>query len=215
MTGASSSSSRYVYGIVSADDGLEFEAEAVGGAGQVYPIRYRGLAALVSNVEEDAGAFERSDEDATRHDDVVREILLRDGGRTVIPMRYGMIFERDRALTNVLRASRPTLRRTLRELDGALELGVKLVRGEGQSVEQSAVEETVDRTLDPSSERWVENDQFSDRLVLNRSYLVDREARDHFDEGIEALSQERDDLKIRYSGPFAPYSFVDIQIGGR
>ncbi len=50
--------------------------------------------------------------------------------------------------------------------------------------------------------------------MLNRSYLVDREDREAFDEAIARLEDE-DDLVVRYTGPFAPYSFVDVTIGAQ
>ena len=206
-------SNRYVYGVVEATDAPEFETDAVAGGEEVYPIRHRGLAAVVSDVE--TTEPERTDEDATRHDEVLREIMEYDGGRTIVPMRFGMVFETDRALKNVLRGARPAFRRTMREIDGAVELGLKVVRDEDDDVDERAITDAIADELEPIADGSTENDLFSDRLVLNRSYLVPRENREAFDGAVADLESSYEELTFRYTGPFAPYSFVDIHVGAQ
>ena len=214
-------SNRYVYGVVEASDSIEFETDAVAGGEVVYPIRHRNFAALVSDIE--TTEPEETDEDAKRHDEVLRECMFRDGGRTVVPMQFGMVFESDRALKNVLRGGRPAFRRTLRDIDGTVELGLKIVRESDATVDRESVEETVAAELADVVVDSVENDQFSDRLVLNRSYLVERDEQEQFDEAVARLEQldasefgdVEGDLTFSYSGPFAPYSFVDVHIGAQ
>ncbi|MCU4753511.1 GvpL/GvpF family gas vesicle protein [Halobacteria archaeon AArc-curdl1] len=206
-------SHRYVYGVVDADDALEFETEAVAGAEKVYPITHRHFAALVSDIE--TTDPERTDEDAKRHDEVLREIMLSNGSRTVVPMRFGMVFENDRALKNVLRGADRAFRRSLREIDGTVELGLKIVAEESDEVDREAVCDAVADELEPLAVDAVDNGLFSDRLVLNRSYLVDRDERDAFDEAIGRIEDDYEELIIRYTGPFAPYSFVNVRVGAQ
>ncbi|WP_247001167.1 GvpL/GvpF family gas vesicle protein [Halosolutus gelatinilyticus] len=203
-------SNRYVYGIVDGDD-VSFETEAVAGAEQVYTISHRRLGAVVSDI--DTTEPEQTDEDARRHDDVLREIM--DDGQSIVPMQFGMAFESDRTLKNVLRGARPAFRRALNDVDGRIELGVKVVRDEDDDVDQEAIEEAVADELEPIAAQSVANGLFSNRLVLNRSYLVDRDDREAFDEAVASLEEEHDDLTFRYTGPFAPYSFVDVKIGAQ
>lgn len=202
--------SRYVYGLVDGEP-VEFEADAVRDGEYVYTISYRRLGAVVSDVE--TTDLEETDEDATRHDEVLREVMDRDGGRSVVPMQFGMAFESDRTLKNVLRGARPAFRRALNDVEGRIELGVKVVRGEDDDVDAEAIEESVAETLEPIAAQSVPNDMFSDRLVLNRSYLVDRDDRAAFDDAVADLEDRHDELTFQYSGPFAPYSFVDVEIG--
>ncbi len=206
-------SSRYVYGIVRDEDALEFETDAVGGGERVYPITHGRLAALVSDVE--TTDPEETDENTRRHDEVLREIMEHDGGRTVVPMQFGMAFEGNRALKNVLRGARPAFRRAMRDVRDSVELGLKVVREEGSEVDREAIDAAIGDELEPIAEDSVEGDLFSDRLVTNRSYLVDRDDREAFDEAVARLEAEYDDLTFRYSGPFAPYSFVDVHVGAR
>ncbi|ELY43557.1 GvpL/GvpF family gas vesicle protein [Natronorubrum bangense] len=203
---------RYVYGVM-ADDPVEFETDAVGGADHVYTVSHRRLSAVVSNI--DTTAPEETDEDAQRHDDVLREVMDRDGGRTIVPMQFGMAFESDRALKNVLRGARPAFRRAINDIEGRIELGLKLVREENADVDTDAIEEAVEDELEPIAAQSVPNDLFSDRLVFNRSYLVERDDRERFDEAVARFEDEHDDLIVRYTGPFAPYSFVDVKIGAQ
>ncbi|QSW99308.1 GvpL/GvpF family gas vesicle protein [Haloterrigena alkaliphila] len=203
---------RYVYGITDGEP-VEFETDAVGGADRVYTVSHRRLNAVVSDI--DTTDPEETDEDAQRHDDVLREIMDRDGVPGIVPMQFGMAFESDRELKNVLRGARPAFRRALNDVEGRIELGLKIVREEDADVDGDALENAVEDALDPIAAQSVPNDLFSDRLVLNRSYLVDRDARGQFDEAIADLEEEYDDLMFRYTGPFAPYSFVDVTIGAQ
>ena len=203
---------RYVYGVMD-DEPVEFETDAVGGADRVYTVSHRRLNAVVSDI--DTTSPEETDEDAQRHDDVLREIMERDGGRTIVPMQFGMAFETDRALKNVLRGARPAFRRALNDIEDRIELGVKIVREEDAEVDDDAVEESVADELESIAAQSVPNDLFSDRLVLNRSYLVEREDREAFDDAVAELEEQYDDLMFRYTGPFAPYSFVDVKIGAQ
>lgn len=218
-------SNLYVYGVISTDGSdreFDLEADAVGGGDRIYTISHRRFAAIVSDIE--TTEPEQTDEDATRHDEVLREIMVGsesddtaddEDGETIIPMQFGMVFESKRALKNVLRGARAAFRRTMRDIEGAVELGLKLVRDEDADVDTEAVEAAVGDALEPLAEESVANDLFSDRLVLNRSYLVDRENREAFDEAVAELEAEYEELSFQYSGPFAPYNFVDVHIGAQ
>ncbi|MFP8954395.1 GvpL/GvpF family gas vesicle protein [Natrialbaceae archaeon A-arb3/5] len=203
---------RYVYGIIDGDP-IEFETDAVAGADSVYTVSHRRIGAVVSDI--DTTDPEETDEDAQRHDDVLREIMEYDGGRSIVPMQFGMAFESDRTLKNVLRGARPAFRRAMSDIEDRFELGLKVVRDEDAAIDTADVEEGVAAELEPIAEQSVPNDLFSDRLVLNRSYLVERDEREAFDEAVARLEDEYDELTFRYTGPFAPYSFVDVKIGAQ
>lgn len=206
---------RYVYGIVESGADVEFETDAVGGADEVYTVSHRRYQAVVSDI--DTTDPEETDEDAKRHDEVLREIMERTNGYPIIPMQFGMAFETNRALKNVIRGARPAFRRAIRDIEGRIELGLKLVTEEDADVDREAVQETVADALEPLAAQSVENDHFSDRLVLNRSYLVEEDEREPFDDAVAELEDHPDleDVMVQYTGPFAPYSFVDVKIGAQ
>lgn len=201
----------YAYGVIEAED-LDLTVDGVGGADRAYTVDYRGLSAVVSDI--DTTDPERTDADVERHNGVLQTVLEHDGGRTVVPMGFGMAFESTRTLKGVMRGARRALRKALNDIEGTLELGVKLVAAGDAGVNREAVREDVADRLAEVAVDATDDDLFSDRLVLNRSYLVDRDDREAFDTAIDDVEAAYgDDLHVQYTGPWAPYNFVDIRIG--
>lgn len=200
----------YTYGIIEQED-LELETDGVAGAERIYTVDYRTLSAVVSDI--DTTDPERTDENVEAHNDVLQRILEYDGGRTVVPMSFGMAFKSGRTLKGVLRGARRPLQKTLNEIDGTVELGVKVIVPEGRQVARNAIQADVVERLSNRSVNETDNDLFSDRLLLNKSYLVDHDQRSAFDAAVDAIEAEYDDLIIKYTGPWPPYNFVDIHIG--
>jgi hypothetical protein len=210
-----SDSHLYSYGVIE-DDGdfdLDLTDDGVEGADEAYAVSHGPLAAVVTDIE--TMEPERTDENVRAHDDVLQEILV-EGERTVVPMRFGMTFKNARSLKSVLRGGRRAFTKAQREIDGSVEMGVKLVVDEEADPDRAAVaEDTADR-LRAVSEEEAENDLFSDRLVFNRSYLVDRDDREAFDEAVDEIDEAwGEELTVQYTGPWAPYNFVDIEIGAK
>lgn len=202
----------YAYGVTQDAGDLALDETGVDGADDIYTVSHGPLAAVVSAIDEQDP--DRSDENVRAHDDVLRALLV-DAERTVVPMQFGMVFDGKRPLKNILRSGRPTFSRSLNDIEGTYELGVKVVVDEDERVDREAVETTVDERLSAASVGTVENDLFSDRLVVNRSYLVERDERETFDEAVTALDEEYESLTFQYTGPWAPYNFVDIAIEAR
>ncbi|WP_266077546.1 GvpL/GvpF family gas vesicle protein [Haladaptatus caseinilyticus] len=206
------SSNRYVYGVVESND-FEFDADAVAGADRVYTVNYRTLSAVVSDI--DTTDPERTDEDSRRHDEVLRQVLERDDVSAVVPMQFGMAFKDNRALKTVLRSARRAFTKALREVDGHVELGVKLVAEEDADLQREEIRDEIGSRLSKLAESETDDDLFSDRLVLNRSYLVSVSDKEAFDETVADVREAYDDLTVQYTGPWAPYNFVDIHIGAQ
>lgn len=201
----------YTYGIVEQED-FTLDVDAVGDATEVYTVEYRSLTAVVSDI--DTTDPDRTDEDVEAHNDVLQRVLEYDGGRAVIPMSFGMAFKNTRTLKGVLRGARPALRSALNDIDGTVELGVKIVSTEDEAPSQSDVQSAVTERLSGVSINETDNDLFSDRLVINKSYLVSRSERDAFDDAIDEIEATYGDRHtVQYTGPWPPYNFVDIHIG--
>lgn len=197
----------YVYGIVE-DEELELDVEGVGGAEQVYTVTTGGLSAVVSDI--DTTDPERTTEAMEAHDGVLKAVLE---DRTVVPMSFGMAFKDERTLRNVLGGGKRAFRKALDEIEGTVELGVKVVSEADADLRRDPVRaETRDR-LEPIAVDVVGNDLFSDRLLVNDAYLVERDDREAFDHAVGDLEQELDGVVVQYTGPFAPYNFVDIHVG--
>ena len=201
----------YTYGIVEQED-LALSVDGIAGADSVYTVDYRSLSAVVSDI--DTTEPERTDEAVETHNDVLQRILEYDGGRTVVPMSFGMGFKDARTLKGVLRGARPTIENTLEKISGTVELGVKIIAPATGRFSRDAVQSTVTELLSAASINETDNDLFTDRLILNKSYLVDRDNRGAFDDAVDEIEAEYGDtVTVQYTGPWPPYNFVDIRIG--
>ena len=200
----------YVYGIVESAE-IDMEVEGVGGADRATTVDFRNLSAVVSDI--DTTDPERTDDNVRAHDEVLRR-LLEEEGLTVVPMSFGMAFKDARTLKNVLRSARHAFTKALNDVDGTVELGIKVITRPDVEVDREAIRGAVDELFEPVSINSTDNGEFSDRLVVNNSYLVDREEREPFGEAVDELEERfGDDVIVQYTGPWAPYNFVDIHVG--
>ncbi|TSD14761.1 protein gvpF [Haloglomus irregulare] len=200
----------YTYGIIEKED-FELDVEGVAGADRIYTVDYKNFSTVVSDI--DTTEPDRTDERVEAHNTVLQHVLEYDGGRTVVPMSFGMAFKSERTLKHVLRGARRALRSTLNNIEGTVELGVKILTPADGAAPQEGIQATVTDRLAELSINETENDLFTDRLIVNKSYLVDRDQRDVFDAAIDEIGAEYDELIINYTGPWPPYNFVDIHIG--
>lgn len=202
----------YAYGVIERED-VEFETDGVNGAERAYTVGYQTLSALVTDI--DTVEPEQSDENTRAHDEVLQQLLQYDGGRTVVPMQYGMAFKNARTLKSVLREARPAFTRALREVENDVELGLKVLTEEDAEVDEEAIREEVTERFDERAISVTSDDLFSDRLIVNRSFLIDRDERDTFDRAVGEFEDDHEELLVQYTGPWAPYNFVDIEIGAQ
>lgn len=188
----------YTYGIVEQED-ITLDVAGVKNATEVYTVEYQSLAAVVSDI--DTTDPDRTDEDVEAHNDVLQRVLKYDGGRTIIPMSFGMAFKNTRTLKGVLRGARPALQSTLNDIEGTVELGVKVI-STGDEGRSQDVQSDIAETLSAVSINETENDLFSDRLILNKSYLVSRSERGAFDDAIDDVQESYDKrFTVQYTGP--------------
>lgn len=188
----------YTYGIVEQED-ITLDVAGVKNSTEVYTVEYQSLAAVVSDI--DTTDPDRTDEDVEAHNDVLQRVLKYDGGRTIIPMSFGMAFKNTRTLKGVLRGARPALQSTLNDIEGTVELGVKVI-STGDEGRSQDVQSDIAETLSAVSINETENDLFSDRLILNKSYLVSRSERGAFDDAIDDVQESYDKrFTVQYTGP--------------
>ncbi|WP_338727020.1 GvpL/GvpF family gas vesicle protein [Haladaptatus sp. DJG-WS-42] len=203
--------SYYVYGVLN-ETTLDVTVTGVEGATEIKTIDYPPFSAVVSDI--DTEQPEETDENARAHDDVLQAVMQLDGGTTVVPMRFGMVFDSARGVKNILRGGRRAFTKALRDTEGKVELGVKLVAKPDAEMDTEVIHKDVVARLDDVAEQAADGDYFSDLLVLNKSYLVAIENRDAFDTVVEEIEAEYPDFRVQYTGPWAPYNFVDIEISG-
>lgn len=203
------SSHLYAYGVIEAED-LELDMAGVEGESPVETVTYRSLSAVVTPIDDIE--VEQTDENSRAHDEVLRAVMTEGEGRAVVPMQFGMTFKSARTVKSVMRGGRRAFRKALMDVDDAVELGVKIVGEEDSDLDRETVAADVSSQLRAVSREEAENDLYSERLLFNRSYLVDADAQDEFGDVVDDLEDQFPDAIVQFTGPWAPYNFVDIEI---
>ena len=205
-------SGRYVYCIMKSPA----EKKSFGNIGfsgqEVYTLEYRDFAPVMSNAA--VKKYEASDEEVELHRKVVEQVMKE---HSVLPVAYGMAFKNKKLLLIAMSVGYKAMKKAMNEVDNRVELGVKLflpkenAAWDGKEECRSVFLETLKKKAVQSKELKL----FSERLILNTSFLIDRDKINDFSSEVEQLGDQYHDLKIQYSGPWPPYNFVDIQILSR
>ena len=216
----------YVYCIIARDGAPKtFDVKGIGNK-EVYTINYNDLTAVVS--ESPVKEYDPNEENVAKHKEVSLEVLK---NHTVLPVAFGMVFKSRGILISTMRKVYALLRRSLRLVDDKIELGVKAIfPADEEELKNLLKDKTADEFREECEKEFVETlskaavesskgKLFSERLVLNRFFLVEKKKIDEFSETLGKLDDKYAALKIKYTGPWPPYNFVDIRImskgGGR
>ena len=151
-----------------------------------------------------------NDEEAVEHANILKEIAKK---TTVVPTSFGTVFENDEVLETVLSSSYLAIKQTLALTKGKIELGVKVIKNQLGEVPDGVALEILE-SLNKLSVKSEKGNNFSDRLLLNYSFLVEKNKFSKFSDEIAKLEEKHKDLKFLYTGPWPPYSFVNIKISG-
>jgi len=179
---------------------------------EVYTIPFRDIAAVVS--DSPMKDYELTEDNTKRHEAVIRQVMEE---HTVVPVEFGTTIKNERILGRLLKKAYDPARECLKLVDNTVELGVKTVLNEDiVFVDHGKRKECVSDILgllNTRAKQAVMGDLFSDRLILNASFLVNKEDIDAFSNEVTNLQEKYPMLRLLYSGPWAPYNFVYIKIG--
>jgi hypothetical protein len=182
-------------------------------ASEVYTMDYRDLSPVVSDVTyRDYAAIEQEVE---IHRNVVEQVMRE---YSVIPVAYGMAFKSKKLLQIAMSAGYQAMQKALPIVDGKVELGIKVFLPKDIEPMNSAQKEECSADF-LQSLLAVSSDNkklklFSDRLILNSTFLVDKSTMDEFSLQVGRLKERYHEMKVQYSGPWPAYNFVDIHILG-
>ncbi|MFP2960938.1 GvpL/GvpF family gas vesicle protein [Myxococcus sp. 1LA] len=233
---------RYLYGIVRATAALDFGHIGVGAVpAQVYALHESGLAALVSvapgRVVDPTRAHLLGHQRVTEH--ILREhTLLPVAFGTVMASEAQVrdLLRTARAeLAGVLEALEGKVELGLKVLWHREHLVQRLMLEDTQLARRddeleaaheqrlaSAVEDRAGRDmralmegLRPRAAAMREHPPVGERMLLNAAFLVERTGLDAFEEKVRSLAARSDTYAFRFTGPWAPYSFVDVRLGLR
>lgn len=201
---------KYFYCVIAAGEEEHFGKIGVN-HGEVYTLPYRDIAAVVS--DSPMIDYELTEDNTKRHEDVIREVMQK---HSVIPVEFGTTIKNERILKRLLKRAYEPTRESLKLVDNMVELGVKAVLKKKIVLDiQKRKECSLDilESLKAVSQQTVAGDLFSNRLILNASFLVKKDYVDAFSDEVVRLQEKYLWIKFLYSGPWAPHNFVYIRIG--
>lgn len=202
---------KYFYGVIPFSKEKSFGNIGLNNS-EVYTIPYRDIAVVVS--DSPMKDYELTEENTRKHETALRQITKE---HTVVPAEFGTTIKNERILKRLLTKAYNPTRESLNLVDNMVELGVKAVLDKDiVFVDPKKRKECISNilaSLNTGAKQAVTRELFSDRLILNASFLVDKEDLDAFSAKVTKLQEKYPMLKLLYSGPWAPYNFVYIKIG--
>src|SRR3569833_1134103 len=114
---------RFVYGIIQGKESLTFGKMGIGGTGElVYSVAHGDISAVVSKTP--VFIFDPTRENALAHEHVIETVMKQ---YTIIPMSFGTVFRTDDDIREVLRSIYPSLKDVLKQMEGKVEFGLKVM----------------------------------------------------------------------------------------
>lgn len=213
MNRSEQESGRYVYCIIKSQGEKKSFGNIGFGGEEVYTLEYRDFAPVVSSAP--VKKYEVSEEEVEIHKKVVEQVMHE---HSVIPTAYGMVFKNKKLIMVAMSAGYKAIKKAMQAIDNKIELGIKVFIPKEVTEYNGKTElcrSDFLKTLEKIAVDSKELKLFSERLVLNASFLVDRDKINEFSGTVEHLGNKYDGMKIQYSGPWPPYNFVDIHILSR
>ncbi len=154
--------------------------------------------------------------DLERHTTVLEGVAAR---HAVAPAPVGTVFRDRAALIRWLELHYHALHETLTFLDGRVVARVHVVRRNEQAPEDgtglAGKAADVVKTLRAQAAAMVPlKTEHLTGLVLSGAYLVERDKWDAFTSAVALAARGHDDLDVRLTGPWPPYDFVKLDLGG-
>lgn len=184
-----------------------------GGDG-VEVVNVRDLAAVVSRAP--YHRMEPGDRDFERHAGVLEAVATR---HPVAPAPVGTVFKGRETLVRWLELHYHALHEALTFLDGRVVSRVHVVRRDvklpviGTDLAASAAD--VFKTLRAQAVAMVTlKTEHLTGIVLSGAFLVERDRFDVFTSMVANAAASHDDLDVQLTGPWPPYDFVRLDLGG-
>ncbi len=197
----------YVYGIT---NNKNFKLDIKGIRGDlIKKTDLKDISALISFYPNLNPVVKESE--AMRHAEILNKLARK---ITIIPMAFGTVFKEKEILEAVITKSYPAIKKTLDLIKDKIELGVKVIKNKSEEIEELSrkIDQDILEELNKLSVKSIRGDLFSERLILNHSFLVERNQFNRFSNKIGDLEERYSDLKFIYTGPWPAYSFININV---
>lgn len=157
-----------------------------------------------------------AERDFERHTAVLEGVAAR---HAVVPAPVGTVFRDRAALVRWLELHYHALHDTLTYLDGRVVARVHVVRrgaeGADDGTRLAATAAEVMKNLRAQAAAMVPlKTEHLTGLVLSGAFLVERDKWNAFTASVGVAAREHDDLDVRLTGPWPPYDFVKLDLGG-
>jgi hypothetical protein len=209
----------YIYGIINGTSKKVFPGLGIGEENNdVYCIPFKDLSAVVSRT-----AFEEYDpteDNVVGHEKVIQEFMRHD--LEIAPMRFCTVVRTERDVIKLLNSGYNIFKLNLMKTKNKQEFDVKAflitdklmaeVKDDDELLEKSRDMATqFYELLDKITDKSVLSDQVTREMIMNASFLIHKDkVKEFYDQITEFDSRYSDKLKIRISGPTAPYNFVSM-----
>jgi hypothetical protein len=228
---------KYVYCIIETNEPRSFGPMGIGGRGDdVYTVRHKGLAAVVSNTP--LVVYDPTRENVFAHEQV-NETVMREF--TVLPMAF--------------RGTYDALRDVLAKMEGKVEFGLKVnwdrdkvtaeleekddeIRHLKEQITSRTTGSTyfarmqlgrlIETALTDQADAYIRevyshlrdtavasraNKPIGDRMIMNAAFLIERDREAEFDQKVKEIAAKYEGkLSFKYTGPWPPYNFVHIRL---
>jgi hypothetical protein len=220
----------YIYGIVDGHCTKTFPNLGIGNwedqasipsiNNDVFSVPFKDITAIVSHTPFEE--YDPTEENTLLHEGVIQEVLKNDF--TIAPMRFCTIVRTRNDLLKLLHSGYMAFRRNLLKIKNKQEFDVKVFLdteqlqkevndGEELLTKSQEIATLLYGLLENVTEEAVLSDQVTREMILNASFLVRNEEREVFHQEIVNFDKKyNDQIKIRISGPTAPYNFVVMPV---
>ena len=181
---------KYIYGIIKTNQKREFGPIGIGARGDVvYTLCYQDLAAIVSSSP--IVKYPVTRDNAIVHTQVLEKAMEE---YTVLPARFCTIGEEEEVIIEkVLKSRYQEFIDLITEMEGKIELGVRMFWTDMKAIFNETVEENL-----PIK-------QLKDKLTKENEKEFDQKMQE-----LEKVYGER--KKLKYIGPVPPYNFVEVVV---
>lgn len=209
----------YIYGIVDGRINKTLKTKGIGDRGdEVYCIHFKDVTAIVSNTPFEE--YDPTEENTLAHEKVIQEVLKE--GLTIAPMRFCTVLKSRADVMKLFNSAYLPFKKNILKIKNRLELDVKVfldieklrteISNDEELVKSSEkIATELDERLKRIADAMVLEEQITEDMIMNASFLVHKEKIKEFREEIDDFDKKfTDKLKIRISGPTAPYNFVQM-----
>ena len=207
-------SGKYVYALAQSDGGRVYDLCGIDEE-PVYAISQGSITAVVSDCSRQKIRPERAH--LIAHKEVLKQLMLES---TVLPMAFGTIADNLKAVRRMLSRSEETLLEKLKQVEGKVEMGLRVVWDVPNIFEffvdnhpdlRAARDQVLGGNRVPRQAEKIELGALFE--VVNLSCLVERERQKQLEDAMFRAARLFDNNFIfDFNGPWAPHSFVQMDL---